>query len=65
MQQITHFGISVMEKRGFVLSKKLTRETEAPELYALPVRPIRCTYPATLSGISKFITCSSTRESIN
>jgi len=48
-------------KEEFCLSYKLTKEIEVPELYALPVRPIRCTYPVTLRGISKFITCSSAR----
>lgn len=39
------------------VSKELTRETATPELYALPVRPIRCIYPEAISGMSKFITC--------
>lgn len=39
-----------------ISSNKLTIEIEAPVLYALPVRPIRCTYPPALRGISKLIT---------
>lgn len=42
--------------------EKLTRETDAPVLYARPVRPIRCTYPAASQGMSKFITCKRNRK---
>lgn len=63
-KNLTSFVKFTRGKRGAYLSNKLTKVIEAPELYALPVRPIRCMYPATLRGISKFITCSSPRESI-